>query len=82
MFAGEQSDVQEFFLFLMEEISKEVASLTETPHTDNSDGEWEEVGNGGRSVLLTRSVMDTSLINSLFETQLRRNVRTARFFES
>lgn len=82
MFAGDQSDVQEFFLFLMEEVSKEVASLTDAPRIEESDGEWEEVGNGGRSVLLTRSVMDTSLIYSLFETQLRRNVRTTRFFES
>lgn len=75
MFSGEQSDVQEFFLFLIDEISKEVGSFSVKPCGDNADGEWEEMGNGGRSVLLTRSVMDASLIYSLFETKLRRNVR-------
>ena len=82
MFSGDQSDVQEFFLFLMEEISKELSALSGQQSDDHSDGEWEEVGAGGRSVLLTRSVMDSSLVSSLFETQLRKNVRSLRASES
>ena len=59
MFAGDQSDVQEFFLFLMEEVSKEVASLTDAPRSEESDGEWRSeralnsLGHGHFAHLLT-----------------------------
>lgn len=74
MFSGDQSDVQEFFLYVMEEISKEVESLSLNPAAEESNGEWEEVGKHGRKLHLTKSMMETSLINSLFEIQLRKIV--------
>ena len=40
MFSGDQSDVQEFFLYVMEEISKEVESLSLNPAA---------VGRGGKT---------------------------------
>ena len=76
MFSGEQSDVQEFFLYVLEEISKEVESLSLNPPSEESNGEWEEVGKHGRKLQLTKSMMETSLVNSLFEIQLRKIVAT------
>ena len=48
MFSEDQSDVQEFFLYLVDEISKEVDSLSSNPQSPiidntNNDDEWEEV---------------------------------------
>lgn len=79
MFAEEQSDVQEFFLFFIEEVSKEIESLASSPslihHEDeDEDGEWEEVGTQGKKLVIRESVMQQSLINHMFEIQLRKQV--------
>ena len=79
MFSEDQSDVQEFFLFLVEEISKEVDSLSSTPSTNTphefvNEDEWEEVGSKGRKLVIRESVIQYSIINQLFEVQLRKMV--------
>ena len=78
MFAEEQSDVQEFFLYLIEEISREIESLGSLDITSNSGGdngeEWEEVGTKGKKLVIHESIIQKSIINKLFEIQLRKNV--------
>lgn len=79
MFAEEQSDVQEFFLFFVEEVSKEIESLASNPSpilhkNEDEDGEWEEVGTQGKKLVIRESVMQQSIINHMFEIQLRKQV--------
>ena len=85
MFSEDQSDVQEFFLYLVDEISKEVDSLSSNPQSPiidntNNDDEWEEVGSKGRKFVIRESVIQRSIINQLFEVQLRKKVENCRVF--
>ncbi len=77
MFSEDQSDVQEFFLYLVDEISKEVDSLSSNPQSPiientNNDDEWEEVGSKGKKLVIRESVIQ------LFEVQLRKKVENFR----
>lgn len=76
MFAEEQSDVQEFFLFLVEELSKEIESLASNdfPPTNSADEEWEEIGSHGKKLHIQESVIQSSILNQFFEIQLRKQV--------
>lgn len=83
MFSEDQSDVQEFFLYLVDEISKEVDSLSSNPQSPiignaNNDDEWEEVGSKGKKLVIRESVIQQSIINQLFEVQLRKKVENFR----
>ena len=83
MFSEDQSDVQEFFLYLVDEISKEVDSLSSNPQSPiientNNDDEWEEVGSKGKKLVIRESVIQQSIINQLFEVQLRKKVEYFR----
>ena len=83
MFSEDQSDVQEFFLYLVDEISKEVDSLSSNPQSPiigntNNDDEWEEVGSKGKKLVIRESVIQRSIINQLFEVQLRKKVEYFR----
>ena len=83
MFSEDQSDVQEFFLYLVDEISKEVDSLSSNPQSPiientNNDDEWEEVGSKGKKLVIRESVIQRSIINQLFEVQLRKKVENFR----
>ena len=76
MFADEQSDIQEFFLFLLSEFTKEFATLipTDVLQMEDPGEEWEEVGTKGRRLVLNEASMDKGIVNSLFELQLRKQV--------
>ena len=76
MFAEEQSDIQEFFLFILSELSKEFLSITPANSSAREDegGEWEEVGSQGKRMILNEALMDEGIVNSLFEMQLRKQV--------
>lgn len=76
MFADEQSDIQEFFLFLLSEFTKEFATLipADILQMEDPGNEWEEVGTKGRRLVLNEASMDKGLVNSLFELQLRKQV--------
>ena len=76
MFAEDQSDIQEFFLFILSELSKEFLSITPSNSLMREDegGEWEEVGSQGRRMILNEAVMEGGIINTLFEIQLRKQV--------
>ena len=74
MFAEEQSDIQEFFLFILSELSKELSSLTPEKVTSPGEQDWEEVGSGGRRLVISEARMDEGILTSLFETQLRKQV--------
>lgn len=76
MFAEEQSDIQEFFLFILSELSKEFISITPADLSISEDegGEWEEVGSQGKRMILNEALMDGGIVNSLFEIQLRKQV--------
>lgn len=78
MFAEDQSDVQEFFLYLVEEMAKEVDSFTSSTEAKPSDDEdvWSEIGSGGRKVIIHEAIVKHNIVNSLFETQLRKESRS------
>lgn len=81
MFAEEQSDVQEFFLYLIDELSREIDSFSSLL-TQSDEGEgWEEVGTKGKRLVIRESTIQRSFINELFEIQLRKNVREFDLFE-
>lgn len=73
MFAEEQSDCHEFFLYLISEFAGECQSVSQK-QTSSIDSEWEEIGSGGRRLELTVAKMDDCIINSIFETTLRKQV--------
>ncbi|KAK8833264.1 hypothetical protein WA577_007795 [Blastocystis sp. JDR] len=78
MFAEEQSDVQEFFLYLVEELAKEVESFApsvEAVPIEDEDA-WSEIGSGGRKVIIHEAIVKQNIVNSLFETQLRKESRS------
>lgn len=52
MFAEEQSDCHEFFLYLISEFAGECQSVSQK-QTSSIDSEWEEIGSGGRRLELT-----------------------------
>lgn len=73
MFAEEQSDCHEFFLYFISEFAGECQSVSQK-QTSSIDSEWEEIGSGGRRLELTVAKMDDCIINSIFETTLRKQV--------
>lgn len=73
MFSEEQSDCHEFFLYLISEFAGECQSVSQK-QTPSIDSEWEEIGSGGRRLELTVAKMDDCIINSIFETTLRKQV--------
>lgn len=75
MFAEEQSDIQEFFLYILSELSKEFSSLAPEGVPNSGEMDWEEVGSGGRRMVISDARMDEGILTSLFETQLRKQVR-------
>lgn len=78
MFAEEQSDVQEFFLYLVEELAKEVESFAPSAEAVPIEDEdaWSEIGSGGRKVIIHEAIVKQNIVNSLFETQLRKESRS------
>ena len=74
MFAEEQSDVQEFFLYLIDELSKEIDSFSSGSLMDDEGEGWEEVGHQGKRLVIQEAVLQRSILTHLFETQLRSNV--------
>lgn len=74
MFAEEQSDVQEFFLYLIDELSKEIDSFSSSSLMNDEGEGWEEVGHQGKRLVIQEAVLQRSILTQLFETQLRSNV--------
>ena len=67
MFAEEQSDVQEFFLYLLEELAKEVESFApsvEAVPIEDEDA-WSEIGSGGRKVIIHEAIVKQNIVFSL-----------------
>ena len=81
MFAEDQSDVQEFFLYLIDEISKEIDSFSSIYNQPDEGEGWEEVGTKGKRLVIRESTIKRSFINELFEIQLRKNVREFHLFK-
>ena len=55
MFAEDQSDVQEFFLYVIEEIAKEIDSFSSSScsaPSSEEDQTWNEIGSGGRKLII------------------------------
>ena len=75
MFAEEQSDIHEFFQYILTELSTELSILTPEETTSSGEQDWEEVGSGGRRLVINEARMDEGILTSLFETQLRKQVR-------
>lgn len=79
MFAEDQSDVQEFFLYVIEEIAKEIDSFVSSSCSaspSEEDQMWNEIGSGGRKLIIQEAIVKQNIINSLFETQMRKQCRS------
>lgn len=79
MFAEDQSDVQEFFLYVIEEIAKEIDSFSSSSCSAPSSEEdqmWNEIGSGGRKLIIQEAIVKQNIINSLFEIQMRKQCRS------
>ena len=77
MFAEDPSDVQEFFLYVIEEIAKEIDSFASpSASPSEEDQAWSEIGSGGRKLIIQEAIVKQSIVNSLFEIQMRKQCRS------